>query len=164
MHTAGSPMGRQRWADIYIKGVSVRFGFDDIGIWKIQTISQEQSNKERPMGCLYTGSLLAHGGNKSVAHFVFSSGHCKIYNIIVGLSTLLVSTNRAIQSLYIVERVTDGSTFLFCILSYAFTELMNCPAPMEPRRSKYDLCHGNMKRTNLNQLSLAIELYFCNKY
>ena len=46
-----------------------------------------------------------------------------IYNIGVGLSALLVSTNRAIQSLYIVERVTDGSTFLFCILSYAFTEL-----------------------------------------
>ena len=63
-------MGRRRWADIYIKGVSVRFGFDDIGIWKIQTISQEQSNTERPVGCLYTGSLLAHGGNKSVAHCV----------------------------------------------------------------------------------------------
>ena len=108
--------------------------------------------------------LLARDSNKCVASRVLGSGSRDIYNIIVGLSTLLVSTNRAIQSLYIVERVTDGSTFLFCILSYAFTELMNCPAPMEPRRSKYDLCHGNMKRTNLNQLSLAIELYFCNKY
>ena len=103
------------------------------------------------MGCLYTGSLLAHGGNKSVAHFVFSSGRCKIYNIIVGLSALLVSTNRAMREPQDVERVTDGSTFLFCILSYAFTELMNCPVPMEPRRSKYDLCHESTKRINLNQ-------------
>ena len=55
--------------------------------------------------------LLARDSNKCVASCVLGSGSRDIYNIIVGLSTLLVSTNRAIQSLYIVERVTDGSTF-----------------------------------------------------
>ena len=108
-----APMGRWRWADIYIKGVSVRFGFDDIGIWKIQTISQEQSNKERPWDVYIQAPCWLMVATKALPIVWFSSGRCKIYNIIVGLSTLLVSTNRAIQSLYIVERVTDGSTFLF---------------------------------------------------
>ena len=65
------------------------------------------------MGMFVYRLLLARDSNKCVASRVLGSGSRDIYNIIVGLSTLLVSTNRAIQSLYIVERVTDGSTFLF---------------------------------------------------
>jgi len=149
-------MGRRRWADIYIKGVSVRFGFDILRISQILLLVKNKATRSALWDVYIQVPCWLMVATKALPIVWFSSGRCKIYNIIVGLSALLVSTNRAIQSLYIVERVTDGSTFLFCILSYAFTELMNCPAPMEPRRSKYDLCHGNMKRTNLNQLSLAI--------
>ena len=53
-HHAGSPCGWWRWADIYIKGVTVRFGFDILRISQILTICQEQSNKGRLMGWLYT--------------------------------------------------------------------------------------------------------------
>ena len=114
----------------------------------------------------YTLSPLVHDSNKPVAHRVADGGSREWIDIASswGFRRCSFRLFGQCESLYDVERVTDGSTFLFCILSYAFTELMNCPAPMEPRRSKYDLCHGNMKRANLNQLSLAIELYFCNKY
>ena len=67
---------------------------------------------------IYTPSPLVHDSNLCVAHRVTSGGsRVELYNIIVGLSALLVSTNRAIPAPQDVERVTDGSTFLFCILS-----------------------------------------------
>ena len=37
-------MGKSRGGNIYLKGVTVRFGFDDVRTWKIQTIGQKQSN------------------------------------------------------------------------------------------------------------------------
>ena len=67
---------------------------------------------------IYTPSPLVHDSNLCVAHRVTSGGsRVELYNIIVGLSALLVSTNRAIPEPQDVERVTDGSTLLFCILS-----------------------------------------------
>ena len=36
------------------KGVSVRFGFDDVRTSQTRTVSQRQSNEERPAGCIYT--------------------------------------------------------------------------------------------------------------
>ena len=67
---------------------------------------------------IYTPSPLVHDSNLCVAHRVTSGGsRVELYNIIVGLSALLVSTNRAMREPQDVERVTDGSTFLFCILS-----------------------------------------------
>ena len=68
---------------------------------------------------IYTPSPLVHDSNLRVAHCVTDGGsRVELYNIIVGLSALLVSTNRAMREPQDVERVTDGSTFLFCILSF----------------------------------------------
>ena len=39
---------------IYIKGVTVRFGFDCVEFSQSSTISQEQSNGNAPLGVLYT--------------------------------------------------------------------------------------------------------------
>lgn len=36
--------GTSKGGHIYIKGVTVRFGFDVIRTWKIQTVCQKQSN------------------------------------------------------------------------------------------------------------------------
>ena len=40
-------------ANIYVKGVTVRFGFDGRRISQIQTVSQKQSNGNAPSGVLY---------------------------------------------------------------------------------------------------------------
>ena len=92
-----APMGRRRWADIYIKGVSVRFGFDILRTSQIQTISQEQSNKDRPWD-VYIHFLSALGRQPPCCLLgVTDGGSGTIYNIGVGLSALLVSTNRAMR-------------------------------------------------------------------
>ena len=51
---AESPLwGKARVGDIYIKGVTVRFGFDVLRTWKIQMTSQKQSNGDALWG-VYT--------------------------------------------------------------------------------------------------------------
>ena len=37
-------MGKSRGRNIYLKGVTVRFGFDVLRTWKIHMTSQKQSN------------------------------------------------------------------------------------------------------------------------
>ena len=85
-------MGKSKGGDIYLKGVTVRFGFDDVRTWKIRTICQEQSN----------GNALWDVYTWHPEHFLWlyvmgsRSGMWVIY-IIVGLSALLVSTSRAMR-------------------------------------------------------------------
>ena len=136
LHTMSeAPMGRWRWADIYIKDVSVRFGFDDIGIWKIQTISQEQSNKERPWD-VYIHSLSALG-RPSV---LLAGSHRWRWQIYItsawGFRRCSFRLIGQFRSLYIVERVLNGSTFLFCVVSISLILIGTHLVPTEPRCSK----------------------------
>ena len=84
-------MGKSKGGNIYLKGVTVRFGFDVLRTWKIQKTSQKQSN----------GDALWDAYTWHPEHFLWlyvmgsRSGMLVIY-IIVGLSALLVSTSRAI--------------------------------------------------------------------
>ena len=67
---------------------------------------------------IYTPFPLVHESNLCVVLRVTKDGsRVDLDNIIVGLSALLVSTNRAMREPQDVERVTDGSTFFFCMLS-----------------------------------------------
>ena len=67
---------------------------------------------------IYTPFPLVHESNLCVVLRVTKGGsRVDLENIIVGLSALLVSTNRAMREPQDVERVTDGSTFFYCMLS-----------------------------------------------
>jgi hypothetical protein len=46
-------MGKSKGGNIYLKGVTVRFGFDVLRTWKIQKTSQKQSNGDALWG-VYT--------------------------------------------------------------------------------------------------------------
>ncbi len=95
---------------------------------------------------IYTPSPLVHDSNLCVAHRVTDGGsRVELYNIIVGLSALLVSTDRAMREPQDVERVTDGSTFLFCILSSPY-RLIKKLAPEGPGCSKKSNKMKTMKR------------------
>ena len=93
--------GKSKCRDIYIKGVTVRFGFDVLESRKFKWISQEQSNGDALWGA-YT---------VCPKHFLYPhvmgkcSGMLDIY-IIVGLSALLVSTDRAMREPQDVKRAT----------------------------------------------------------
>ena len=69
--------------NIYIKGVTVRFVFDAVRTSQIPSISQKQSNGNAPRWCIIC--ILA------------SCWHELYIGIGVGLSALLVSTNRAMR-------------------------------------------------------------------
>ena len=71
------------------------------------------------MGCIYT----------------YSHNWLVIYTIIVGLSALLVSTDRAMREPQYVERASDGSTFFF-VSCHNLQTLSNDLAPKEPGCSK----------------------------
>ena len=93
--------GKSKCRDIYIKGVTVRFSFDVLESRKFKWISQEQSNGDALWGA-YT---------VCPKHFLYPhvmgkcSGMLDIY-IIVGLSALLVSTDRAMREPQDVKRAT----------------------------------------------------------
>lgn len=86
-------LGWRGWEGrIYIKAFTERFGFDCLRTSQLPTVRQKQSNGECPWGVLYTtviGSTLEEkrGGIKDRLYI----------HIGVGLSTLLVSTNRAMR-------------------------------------------------------------------
>ena len=74
MHTyVEGPKGRGGGQTFTKKGVTVRFGFDVLRISQVQTVSQKQSNKGRPVGYIYIQALLAcyiyHRGAFGVARF-----------------------------------------------------------------------------------------------
>ena len=95
---------------IYIKGVTERFGFDAIRISQIQYSLSRTKQRERPVGCLYTALIV------SCRFIAIGTMSGRLYNHIgVGLSTLLVSTNWACESLYSVERVTGLAPRFLCI-------------------------------------------------
>ena len=76
-----------RWAKcIYIKGVTERFGFDGLRISQIQNNLSKTKQRGRPMRCLLTHTNL----HMWVCRVV-------VYNISVGLSALLVSTDWAMR-------------------------------------------------------------------
>lgn len=77
---------------IYIKAFTERFGFDILRISQIQTVRQKQSSGECPLGVLYTTVI------DSTFEEWRGSIKGRLYiHIGVGLSTLLVSTNRAMR-------------------------------------------------------------------
>jgi len=84
-----APKGWKRARYIYIKGVTERFGFDGRRISQIQTVSQKQSNGDASWDDYMQSSLAILGDS----HFL------RVYYILigVGLSALLVSTNRAMR-------------------------------------------------------------------
>ena len=55
-----APTGRRWDGHIYIKGVTVRFGFDAIRTSQLPNVCQEQSNEDAPWGVSYIQPLLAH--------------------------------------------------------------------------------------------------------
>ena len=76
------------------KGVTERFGFDILRISQIRKCSSKTKQRERPVGCLYTALIV------SCRFIAIGTMSGRLYNHIgVGLSTLLVSTNRACESL-----------------------------------------------------------------
>lgn len=92
---------------IYIKAFTERFGFDILRISQIQTVRQKQSSGECPLGVLYTiviGSTLEERRGSIKERLYIHIG--------VGLSTLLVSTNRAmLEPLECGTGDRTGSTF-----------------------------------------------------
>ena len=95
------------------KGVTERFGFDDSRISQILNSLSRTKQRERPVGCLYTALIV------SCRFITMGTVSGRLYDHIgVGLSTLLVSTNRAMREP--LNRGTGdrtGSTFL-CIWAY----------------------------------------------
>lgn len=76
------------------KGVTERFGFDDSRISQILNSLSRTKQRERPVGCLYTALIV------SCRFIAIGTMSGRLYNHIgVGLSTLLVSTNWACESL-----------------------------------------------------------------
>ena len=55
-----APTGRRWDGHIYIKGVTVRFGFDAIRTSQLPNVCQEQSNGDAPWDVLYIQPLSAH--------------------------------------------------------------------------------------------------------
>ena len=76
------------------KGVTERFGFDDSRISQILNSLSRTKQRERPVGCLYTALIV------SCRFITMGTVSGRLYDHIgVGLSTLLVSTNWACESL-----------------------------------------------------------------
>ena len=81
-------VGREK-DNIYIKGVSWRFEFDAIRTSQLQSVCQKQSNGNAPTGVLYAFRWLM--GISCILCWCWLNIHS------VGLSALLVSTNRAMR-------------------------------------------------------------------
>ena len=93
---------------MYIKGVTERFGFDIVESRKFKQLVKNKA----------TGT--SHGMFIYSPHWIFTlSGDSPLgvfYILInVGLSALLVSTNRAMREPYYVERASGLAPRLFCI-------------------------------------------------
>ena len=58
-----APMGRWRWADIYIKGVSVRFGFDVLESRKFKRLVKNKATRSAPGMIVYTPYRLLVGNS-----------------------------------------------------------------------------------------------------
>lgn len=103
-------MGRG-WADIYmVKGVFVRFGFDELESRKF--IDKSRAKQQRtPHEVYYIQPLLV--SDDSIVHCQESF----LYTYIgVGLSALLVSTCRAMREPQFVKRATElAPRFSICI-------------------------------------------------
>ena len=80
MHTNAGCLRADEVCRHYNKRRNCTLWFWRVRISQIQTISQEQSNKGRSMRCVYMYTIIGF-----------------YINIIVGLSELLVSTNRAMR-------------------------------------------------------------------
>ena len=87
-HWKPKRVGREK-DNIYIKGVSWRFEFDAIRTSQLQSVCQKQSNGNAPIGVLYAFRWLM--GISCILCWCWLNIHS------VGLSALLVSTNRAMR-------------------------------------------------------------------
>ena len=107
-HADNSFYGRVGWEYIHTKGVTERFGFDDVRTSQPQTVSQKQSNGNAPR-VFYMYSPWCT--------LLYRKGKGELYTDIgVGLSALLVSTNWAMREP--LNRGTSdrtGSTFFVCM-------------------------------------------------
>ena len=94
---------------IYIKGVTVRFGFDVLELRKFKLLVKNKATGT-PLGCIIYIPI------KMLCLFLWvdvSCGMDYIY-IYVGLSALLVSANRAMRRPQHVERAADWLHVLLC--------------------------------------------------
>ena len=90
------------WDAIYKQAFTGRFGFDNVRISHVQTVRQKQSNVNAPWDVYI--ALTTPSKSVELGKYIISIG--------VGLSTLLVSTNRAMREpLHCGTSNRTGSTF-----------------------------------------------------
>ena len=96
-------MMRMGGTPLYIQAFTERFGFDNVRISHVQTVRQKQSNVNAPWD-VYICPSCAFCESAEKENYIISIG--------VGLSTLLVSTNRAMREpLHCGTSNRTGSTF-----------------------------------------------------
>ena len=106
-------MGKVRDGYIYIKGVTVRFGFDVLELRNFTIICQKQSNGDA-LWDVYT----LHPEHSRIRMCLGNCSGMLVIYIIVGLSALLVSTDRVMRRPQHVKRVTDWlHVFLYMYVS-----------------------------------------------